>query len=111
MPHQKNFLASPLTLRVVANGELTSRIPAIISFEGDVRIWPADDILGGERSRPDALYVSLDNPKGHVVLQMSRSNVASFLRRSECVVPSGTESDHLDFDSELALLTRGGPAA
>ena len=72
------------------------------SGDGDVRIWPA-------HAATDVLFLHLRAPSGEALFELSRATVAAFLRQTEVLVPSGTESDHLDMDDELmVLLSNGG---
>ena len=46
---------------------------------------------------------------GEALFELSRATVAAFLRQTETLVPSGTESALLDLDDELhVLLSNGG---
>ncbi len=70
--------------------------------EGDVRIWPA-------HAATDVLFLHLRAPSGEALFELSRATVAAFLRQTEVLVPSGTESSLLDIDDELyVLLSNGG---
>ncbi len=70
--------------------------------DGDVRLWPA-------RAAADVLYLHLRAPSGEALFELSRATVAAFLRQTETLVPSGSESDQLDLDDELhVLLSNGG---
>jgi hypothetical protein len=72
------------------------------SGDGDVRVWPA-------QSATDVLFLHLRAPSGEALFELSRATVAAFLRQTETLVPSGTESDLLDLDDELdVLLSNGG---
>jgi hypothetical protein len=72
------------------------------SGDGDVRIWPAN-------TAADVLFLHLRAPSGEALFELSRAPVAAFLRQTEALVPSGSESDLLDLDDELhALLSNGG---
>ena len=72
------------------------------SGDGDVRIWPA-------HGATDVLFLHLRAPSGEALFELSRAAVAAFLRQTETLVPSGTESTLLDLDDELhVLLTNGG---
>lgn len=73
------------------------------SGEGDVRVWPAHGVT-------DVLFLHLRAPSGEALFELSRATVAAFLRQTEALVPSGTESGMLSLDAELqALLSGGGP--
>ena len=69
--------------------------------EGDVRLWPA-------HTATDVLFLHLRAPSGEALFELSRATVATFLRQSETLVPSGTESSLLDLDDELQVLLSGG---
>ncbi len=72
------------------------------SGDGDVRIWPA-------HAATDVLFLHLRAPSGEALFELSRATVAAFLRQSEVLVPSGSESSLLDIDDELhVLLSNGG---
>ena len=70
--------------------------------EGDVRVWPA-------HGATDVLFLHLRAPSGEALFELSRATVAAFLRQTETLVPSGSESELLDLDDELhVLLSNGG---
>ncbi len=70
--------------------------------EGDVRLWPA-------QSSADVLFLHLRAPSGEALFELSRATVAAFLRQTEALVPSGTETAVLTLDDELeSLLSNGG---
>src|SRR4051812_22208650 len=70
--------------------------------EGDVRLWPA-------HAATDVLFLHLRAPSGEALFELSRATVAAFLRQTETLVPTGTESALLDLDDELhVLLSNGG---
>ena len=71
------------------------------SGEGDVRVYPA-------HGATDVLFLHLRAPSGEALFEFSRATVGAFLRRTETLVPSGTESSHLDLDDELQLLLSNG---
>ena len=72
------------------------------SGEGDVRVWPA-------HAAADVLFLHLRAPSGEALFEMSRAVVAGFLRQTEALVPSGSESELLHLDDELhVLLSNGG---
>ena len=73
------------------------------SGEGDVRLWPA-------RTTGDVLFLHLRAPSGEALFELSRSAVATFLRRTEAVVPVGAEAAALQVDDELEALLSGGGA-
>src|SRR3954470_3106629 len=72
------------------------------SGDGDVRVWPA-------HGATDVLFLHLRAPSGEALFELSRATVAAFLRQTEALVPSGSESNLLDMDDELhVLLSNGG---
>jgi hypothetical protein len=73
------------------------------SGEGDVRVWPA-------HGATDVLFLHLRAPSGEALFELSRATVAAFLRQTETLVPSGSESGMLSLDEELQALLSGGGA-
>src|SRR3712207_6343614 len=71
------------------------------SGEGDVRVWPA-------HAASDVLFLHLRAPSGEALFELSRATVAAFLRQTEALVPSGSESGMLSLDEELQALLSGG---
>jgi hypothetical protein len=71
------------------------------SGEGDVRVWPA-------HASTDVLFLHLRAPSGEALFELSRATVAAFLRQTEALVPSGSESGMLALDEELQALLSGG---
>ena len=71
--------------------------------DGDVRLWPA-------HAATDVLFLHLRAPSGEALFELSRATVAAFLRQTETLVPSGTESSLLDLDDELLVLLSNGGA-
>lgn len=59
---------------------------------GDIRIIP----LGG-----DSIVITLAPPGASAQLFASAPPIAGFLARTYALVPTGTESQHLDLDAEL----------
>ncbi|RZU31436.1 SsgA family sporulation/cell division regulator [Blastococcus saxobsidens] len=71
--------------------------------DGDVRVWPA-------HTASDVLFLHLRAPSGEALFELSRATVAAFLRHTEALVPTGSETALLHLDQELdALLSNGGP--
>jgi len=66
--------------------------------DGDVRIWPAPEDLGGP------VYIELCSPSGRALFAAPRPVLADFVQRCHELVPPGSESSFLDLDAELALL-------
>ena len=73
------------------------------SGEGDVRVWPA-------HGANDVLFLHLLAPSGEALFELSRATVAAFIRQTEALVPSGSESAMLSLDEELQALLSGGGA-
>ena len=67
--------------------------------EGDVRVRPCLD----EEGRAVVL-VELRSPDGSATMRASAKEVATFLRRTEGLVPPGCESVHVQLDSALVGL-------
>lgn len=66
--------------------------------EGDVRVWPTN------RNGRQLISLSLTSPSGSALFETSLADVVEFLTRSYAAVPSGSESEYVDIDAELALL-------
>ncbi|MFI0242917.1 SsgA family sporulation/cell division regulator [Streptomyces sp. NPDC016845] len=62
---------------------------------GDVRVVPGEECL----------RVVLTNPGGTALVELSTVAVTTFLRQTFVLVPEGSESDYLDLDSAITLLT------
>jgi hypothetical protein len=73
------------------------------SGDGDVRVWPA-------HGATDVLFLHLRAPSGEALFELSRATVAGFLRETETLVPTGSESTMLALDEELQALLSGGGA-
>jgi hypothetical protein len=72
------------------------------SGDGDVRMWPA-------HAATDVLFLHLRAPSGEALFELSRATVAAFLRQTETLVPTGSESELLRLDDQLhVLLSNGG---
>jgi hypothetical protein len=70
---------------------------------GDVQVWPSAATDGLTAS---VLNIELSSPSGHAHFEVPAAELADFLRRTDEIVPAGSESAHLVFDAELtALLT------
>jgi Streptomyces sporulation and cell division protein, SsgA len=73
--------------------------------EGDVQVWPAQN-----SARP-CVNLSLSSPSGRALFELPMVNLVEFLSRTYNAVPTGTESEHVDVDAELALLLWSGDGA
>ncbi|MER5795206.1 SsgA family sporulation/cell division regulator [Streptomyces sp. NPDC001980] len=66
--------------------------------DGDVRVWPA--VGPGDV----AMYITLGSSAGTALLEVPVQDIKSFLENTEALVPRGTESGRIDWDTELAFL-------
>jgi hypothetical protein len=66
--------------------------------EGDVQVWPSHS--GG---RP-VVCISLSSPSGRAMFEAPLAALVEFLTKTYAVVPTGSESDYVDVEAELALL-------
>jgi hypothetical protein len=66
--------------------------------EGDVRTWPA------RRHGRQVLYLILRSRERAALLELPAQDIRTFLQATQAAVPPGTESGHIDWDTELALL-------
>jgi hypothetical protein len=66
--------------------------------DGDVQIWP------GERDGARCVFLHTRSPHGAATFMLSLTMVVEFLLNTYSVVPSGTESDFVDLDAEIADL-------
>jgi hypothetical protein len=69
--------------------------------EGDVQIWP------GTREGERCIFLHTRSPHGAATFLISLTTAVEFLLSTYALVPSGTESDHLDLDAEIAELRAG----
>jgi hypothetical protein len=66
--------------------------------EGDVQVWPAT-----AEGQP-VVCLALSSPSGRALFEMPLADLVEFLSTTYSVVPTGTESNFVDLDAELALL-------
>jgi hypothetical protein len=66
--------------------------------DGDVQVWPATSA-----AKP-AVCISLSSPSGRALFEAPLAELVGFLTRTYAVVATGSESDFVDVDAELALL-------
>ncbi len=71
--------------------------------EGDVRVWPSTS--EGER----VVCLTLSSPSGSAQFELPVPELVEFLTMTYAAVPTGSESDHLDVQAELALLRWAEP--
>jgi hypothetical protein len=76
--------------------------------EGDVQVWPShsDDNL-------PVVRLALSSPSGRALFEVPLGELVEFLSATYTAVPTGSESDFVDLDAELALLlwSDGSPQA
>jgi Streptomyces sporulation and cell division protein, SsgA len=71
---------------------------------GDVKVWPS---TGSESDLPGSvLNIELSSPFGQAHFEAPLQEIADFLRRTYQVVPVGSETDHMDVETELTDLLR-----
>jgi len=66
--------------------------------EGDVQVWPSHSA-----GRP-VVCISLSSPSGRAMFEAPLAQLVEYLTKTYAVVPTGSESDHVDVEAELALL-------
>ena len=66
--------------------------------EGDVQVWPSHSA-----GRP-VVCISLSSPSGRAMFEAPLTQLVEFLTKTYAVVPTGSESDYVDVEAELALL-------
>lgn len=59
---------------------------------GDVKIWPS--MSAGTKT----ICISLSSPEGTALLEAPRAALQSFLRRTNELIPLGTEKEHINLD-------------
>lgn len=69
--------------------------------EGDVSVWPA------RTSGRPVVCLSLSSPSGRAIFEVPLDGLVQFLTDTYAVVPTGSESSHVDLDAELAALLAG----
>lgn len=67
--------------------------------DGDVHIWPCLD-AGGRA----VVIIELSSPDGEALMQARSGDVTAFLRRTESLVPTGTETQLMDMDETITQL-------
>ncbi|MFL6136859.1 MAG: SsgA family sporulation/cell division regulator [Frankiaceae bacterium] len=71
--------------------------------EGDVQVWPS--YSGSEQ----VVCLALSSPSGRALFEIPLPQLVEFLTKTYAVIPTGSESDHVDVDAELALLLWSEP--
>ena len=75
------------------------------SGDGDVRTWPAATDLG------PVVCLALSSPSGNALFEVPVPELVEFLTMTYAAVPTGSESDHVDVEAELAELLLIDPEA
>ena len=73
--------------------------------DGDVQVWPSTS--GGQ----PVVCLSLSSPSGKALFEVPLPELVRFLTQTYTAVPTGSESEHVDVDAELALLLWAEPGA
>lgn len=71
--------------------------------EGDVAVWPS------QSARKPVVNLSLSSPSGRALFEVPLAELVEFLTRTYTAVPTGSESNFVDLDAELALLLWAEP--
>lgn len=71
--------------------------------DGDVQAWPSSS------AGSQVVCLSLSSPSGKALFELPLTELVDFLATTYASVPSGSESDHVDVDAELALLLWAEP--
>ena len=66
--------------------------------EGDVRVWP--EMHGSER----VVNLAMASPSGSALFEIDRDDLVEFLQQTYLAVPTGSEGEMVDLDTELAAL-------
>ena len=81
---------------------LTDGVSAPVG-QGDVQVWPASGEGDG------IVCLSLSSPSGKALFEVPLPELVDFLGQTYAAIPTGSESDHVDVDAELALLLWAEP--
>jgi hypothetical protein len=81
---------------------LTDGVTAPVG-QGDVQVWPSTTEVMA------VACLSLSSPSGKALFEIPISELVEFLTMSYAAVPTGSETDHVDVDAELALLLWAEP--
>ena len=73
---------------------------------GDVRVWPSAVTEGGAPG--SVLNIELYSQFGQTHFEAPVKEISDFLHRTWQIVPTGEESDHLNFEPQLTDLLRQG---
>jgi len=67
--------------------------------DGDVHVWPCLDARGRA-----VTIIELSSPDGEALMQARSDQVSEFLRRTDELVPPGSETEHIDIEEAIAKL-------
>ncbi|GAC1609325.1 MAG: SsgA family sporulation/cell division regulator [Mycobacteriales bacterium] len=81
---------------------LTDGVTAPVG-EGDVQAWPSSS------AGHPVVCLSLSSPSGKALFEVPLPELVDFLGQTYAAVPTGSESQHVDVDAELALLLWAEP--
>lgn len=81
---------------------LTDGVTAPVG-EGDVQVWPSSS------AGLPVVCLSLSSPSGKALFEVPLPELVDFLGQTYAAVPTGSESQHVDVDAELALLLWAEP--
>lgn len=82
---------------------LTDGVTAPVG-QGDVQVWPAHDAAD-----TPVVCLSLSSPSGKALFELPVSELVEFLTMTYAAVATGSESEHIDLDAELAALLGAEP--
>lgn len=71
--------------------------------EGDVQVWPSTS------AGLPVVCLSLSSPSGKALFEVPLPELVGFLGQTYAAVPTGSESQHVDVEAELALLLWAEP--
>lgn len=100
--HTGNGPAGEVVDWTFARQLLTDGVTAPVG-QGDVQVWPSSD--AGE----PVVCLSLSSPSGKALFEVPVPELVEFLTMTYAAVPTGSESEHVDVDAELALLLWAEP--
>ena len=83
--------------------QLLSDGVSVPAGEGDVQVWPST------ANGTSVVCLSLSSPSGRALFEVPLGDLVEFLGRTYQAVPTGSESQHVDVDAELALLLWAEP--
>lgn len=97
-----NGVSSDVVEWTFARQLLTDGVSAYVG-QGDVRVWPT------RSAAEPTVSLSLSSPSGKALFEVPVPELVEFLSMTYAAVPTGSESDYVDLDAELALLPWAEP--